>query len=61
MGGLLEPLRGGAQRELQCKRNDDEAWLICGKQGADAEEGTSYKDVTPHKILLKVSHKLVIY
>ena len=42
-GGLLEPLRGGAQEELDRKRDEDEVLLDRAKYAADVEEGTSYK------------------
>lgn len=45
-GGLLEPLRGGAQEELERKR--DEVLLDREKYAADVEEGSSYKETVIH-------------
>jgi len=44
-GGLLEPLRGGAQEELEHKRDEDEMLLDREKYAADVEESSSYKQV----------------
>ncbi|KAG0571082.1 hypothetical protein KC19_6G210100 [Ceratodon purpureus] len=47
-GGLLEPLRGGAQEELERKRDEEEVLLDRQKYAADVEEGISYKDSVIH-------------
>lgn len=47
-GGLLEPLRGGAQAELERKREEDEVLLDREKYAADVEEGSSYKEAVVH-------------
>lgn len=47
-GGLLEPLRGGAQEELERKRDEDEVLLDREKYAADVEEGSSYKETVIH-------------
>jgi hypothetical protein len=47
-GGLLEPLRGGAQEELEHKRDEDDVLLDRAKYAADVEGGSSYKQGVIH-------------
>jgi hypothetical protein len=42
-GGLLEPLRGGAQERLDLEREEEETSRDRQKYAANVEEGSSYK------------------
>ncbi len=42
-GGLLEPLRGGAQERLDLEREEEETSRDRQKYTANVEEGSSYK------------------
>lgn len=43
LGGLLEPLRGGAQQRLDNERDEEATLLDREKYAHDVEEGSSYK------------------
>lgn len=48
LGGLLEPLRGGAQERLEHERDEEETLRDRQKYGYDVEEGSSYKTAIVH-------------